>query len=431
MKQLKSRTLYGVRIRPEIIKGSQTGKWVADIPAHIAGTKRERLFFDTLAQAEQHVTQRTRDPGRSQQPMFLQQPYGMPQVPGLTPIFPGGYPVPAMPNVQIPSIETLAREWIAYSEQKVVLKQKRQASHDTDIYRLAPVRTYFGITAITAIDDDVWGKYLVKRQDTDGMAAGTLQGETGIMRKLLNFAVTKYRPWFHAPKLAGLTIDGDDEERLTKADAVKLIEAVEPKYRPLFWLWGETGLRRSEALCLTWGQLDLKNGTVTVRRVRKAKFHGKSAYSLRTVGIPEPLAKQFAAELAYRTTQGTVKSDDFVFVGRSGDKPLANTQRLFARAAKKAGLVDAEGKQRQVSPQRFRKAVATWLMSDPTMSEIDAQAKLGHAPGSTVTRKHYARPDEVRMRRTTINLPVEPLPVTAKTMAVDGSEAETPLPEGV
>jgi integrase len=429
--KLKARTLNGVRIRPEIVKGSPTGKWIADIPAHIAGTKRERLFFDSLAKAEQHVTQRTRDPGRSPQPMFLQQPYGMPQVPGLMPVFPGGYPVPAMPNVQIPSIETLAREWIAYSEQKVALKQKRQASHDTDLYRLAPVRTYFGITAITAIDDDVWGKYLVKRQDTDGMAAGTLQGETGIMRKLLNFAVTKYRPWFHAPKLAGLTVDGDDEERFTQADAAKLIQAVEPRYRHLVWLWAETGLRRSEALSLTWSQIDLQKGTVTVRPVRKLQFRGKTAHSLRTVAISEPLAKLFAAELAHRTAQGTAKPDDFVFVGRSGEKPLANTQRIFARAAQKAGLVDAEGEVRRVSPQRFRKAVATWLMNDPTVPEIEAQAKLGHAPGSTVTRKHYARPDEVRMRRTTINLPVEPLPVTAKTLAVDGSGAETPLPKGV
>ncbi len=431
MKQLKARTLNGVRIRPEIIKGSQTGKWIADIPAHIAGTKRERLFFVSLAQAEQHVTQRTRDPGRSPQPMYLQQPYGMPQVPGLLPVFSAGYPVPAMPNVQIPTIETLVRDWIAHSSQKVALGQKRQASHCTDLYRLAPVRTYFGITLITAVDDDLWGKYLVKRLGTDGMAPATAQGETSIMRKLLYYATVKHRPWYHAPKLTGLTVDGDVEERFTQSEVVKLIQAAEPKYRPLFWLWGETGLRRSEALSLTWSQIDLQKGTVTVRRVRKAKFQGKSAYSLRTVGIPEPLAKQFAAELAYRTTQGTVKPDDFVFVGRSGDKPLANTQRLFARAAKRAGLVDAEGNQRRVSPQRFRKAVATWLMSDPTMSEIDAQAKLGHAPGSTVTRKHYSRPDEARLRRTTINLPVEPLPVTAKTVAVDGSEAETPLPKGV
>jgi len=35
------------------------------------------------------------------------------------------------------------------------------------------------------------------------------------MRKLPNFTFNKQRPWFHAPKLAGLPIDGGDEEHLT------------------------------------------------------------------------------------------------------------------------------------------------------------------------------------------------------------------------
>ena len=66
----------------------------------------------------------------------------------------------------------------------------------------------------------------------------------------------------------------------------------------------------------------------------------------------------------------------------------------------------------RITLQSFRKAYASWLAND-NHPDVVIQANLGHAPGSTVTRKHYERAHDEKRRAAVISLEV-PVSVAKK-----------------
>jgi integrase len=122
------------------------------------------------------------------------------------------------------------------------------------------------------------------------------------------------------------------------------------RLRPLFLLLATTGLRLSEALALTWAQVDLKTGTVRVERgvhrVRGAWVftEPKTRAGSRIVSLPPSVlevlkrARRQAMEEGLRSGRG-FSEDQLIFTGRSG-QPLHQRQVLEAlrKLAARAGL---------------------------------------------------------------------------------------------
>ncbi len=177
--------------------------------------------------------------------------------------------------------------------------------------------------------------------------------------------------------------DEHDEEPKVKAMSrgeLRLVLAALPKqWRPFFEVLAGSGVRISEALGLTWGDVDL--GVAPHVRVRWQWYRGKrkrlkSAYSRRTVPLPPRVAKI----LRERRAKVYAGSDEApVFATRTG-KPLAarNVRRVLDAATDDLGLG-------WVSFHTFRHTYAS-ILFDGGKNAKQVQTLLGHHdPGFTLS----------------------------------------------
>lgn len=98
--------------------------------------------------------------------------------------------------------------------------------------------------------------------------------------------------------------------------------------KPLVIFSLHTGARRGELFHLTWGDVDLARGNLTVR--------GENAKSLRTRHIPLN-AEALATLRAWRKQAVDVGDDALVFPGKGG-RPLTNTRKSWEALLKEAGI---------------------------------------------------------------------------------------------
>ncbi|WP_239935041.1 tyrosine-type recombinase/integrase [Streptomyces sp. CBG31] len=85
---------------------------------------------------------------------------------------------------------------------------------------------------------------------------------------------------------------------LDAAEVSLLLKTAHPHQLYILWLWlGSTGLRRGEALGLTWSDVDLTNGQLqvgrNVQRIRRELAFGTptTTRSIRTVPMPRHLVR--------------------------------------------------------------------------------------------------------------------------------------------
>lgn len=105
---------------------------------------------------------------------------------------------------------------------------------------------------------------------------------------------------------------------------------------PLLLIIATMGLRRAEALGLTWAAIDLASGVMHVAQQRVRANHGlqlrplKSRASNRVLPIPEPVASELAD---WRADQRVVSFSGFVF-----DTNPDSLRKAHLRAVDRAGL---------------------------------------------------------------------------------------------
>lgn len=114
--------------------------------------------------------------------------------------------------------------------------------------------------------------------------------------------------------------------RLSEEQIAAIVARARPELRPLFRFLPETGLRRSEALALTWRDVDLGAGTLTVARSKSGRYR------------EVPLSPEAAAILGgLRPTVVQMRGAAPVFAGIAA----IDATRGFRKAADAAGLEDA------------------------------------------------------------------------------------------
>ena len=143
-------------------------------------------------------------------------------------------------------------------------------------------------------------------------------------------------------------------------------------YKTFFFVLYYTGLRKGEALALTWKDVDLKNAQINVDKSLTRKVEGKTyeittpknKSSIRKVSIP-----QFLVEILRDYKKGR-ENDTFAFGGSS---PLSNTNlaRQIKIASKKAGV-------KEIRIHDFRHSHASFLLSQGA-SIVSVAKRLGHS----------------------------------------------------
>ena len=183
---------------------------------------------------------------------------------------------------------------------------------------------------------------------------------------------------------------------LTAPDVRRLLEATaDDEHGPLYALAVSTGLRLGELLGLSWPDIDMDAGTLTVRRsLARAQGGGwalaqpKSTRSRRTIPLPavarDALRRQRVRQDAARTAAGSAwqDRDGLAFTDAIG-RPLGpgGVSAAFQRGREAAGVP-------RVRFHDLRHSAATLMLAGGVPLAVISEW-LGHS-GIAITAAHYA-----------------------------------------
>lgn len=154
-------------------------------------------------------------------------------------------------------------------------------------------------------------------------------------------ALKKFGRWLYqhghlpAPPLADVERPADKtqaEPRAIERSHINqmLAVAADPRDRALLLFFRDTACRAAEAVQLTWGQLNLEQGTTEVR--------GKGDKSRKL--FFKPLTRRALEKYRDALPENQRRPDDPVWWGRKGPLNYSGLYKIFERLAKNAGLGD-------------------------------------------------------------------------------------------
>jgi integrase len=359
-------------VREFVRDGQPTGKWVLDIPTSMTGGKRKRKLYASRDEAVRTARElwkriRAREWGLVEKPT----------------------------RVRI-TIEDATTQWKKYDEDRVATLKKQRISLDTDLYRLKAVQTFF----VGRFLDEIGETELVgyqKNRLSGGYSPASINSEIrslgkvfrwGLKQKLLDAVPAVER--IPEQLLADVVVP-------TLEEVQRIIDATPKENLALVWFLALTGCRTGEAYNLTWDCVDEVNGWVEIRP--KDGWKPKNSNSTRRLPVEGILLELIRQQ---------PKVSRFVFPSTvAPEKARTNMRKAFATAVKKAQIVRNRQPVLDIKPKYLRKAFATWQAEQGTHPRL-LQALMGHAPGSTVTDRHYIKPQEEAMRAAVVRmLPAE------------------------
>ena len=167
---------------------------------------------------------------------------------------------------------------------------------------------------------------------------------------------------------------------LTKEEVYKFLDVLEKdRLFPLYVVYLGCGLRRGEALALTWDCVDLEQGIIHVKKTiqlltGKGLVVGepKSESSRRPVAMPDYVLDALKSQYTNRNP-----NTDYVFCTSNATPFIPrNIVRHFKKALKKAGLPES------TRIHDLRHFFVSWLLAQNTPPK-DVQVIAGHADFST------------------------------------------------
>jgi integrase len=170
---------------------------------------------------------------------------------------------------------------------------------------------------------------------------------------------------------------------LSQEEAAGLLEALRLSSRNLHdmaLLSLHTGMRAGEVFSLTWADVDLKQGLLTLRDTKSGRT--RHAYMTETVKV---------------MLQGRPRSkpDELVFPARGGERRVQVSQ-AFRRVVEALGLNEGLADARQlVTFHTLRHTYASWLVMNGTPL-YTVQRLLGHQTLAMTERYSHLAPDHMR-----------------------------------
>jgi len=203
-------------------------------------------------------------------------------------------------------------------------------TYDVECHRLADIVERFRGVPLRDVDAGMVTDYLTDLRATRGLSAATVNRYQCTLSLLFRFAVD--RGAARANPVAGLPRVKEDLKAvgfISDADVDRLVAcASDPAFAVLVRVLADTGLRRSEALALTWRDVDFRKGEVMVRR---SKTH-------RPRSVPMTAAVAAALKAHHDAVQAIpLRGEDPVFPTLAKLDPSSVSARLTA-VVRRAGL---------------------------------------------------------------------------------------------
>jgi integrase len=183
-----------------------------------------------------------------------------------------------------------------------------------------------------------------------GKAAWTIRGVLTPLGRILGSAARRgliaSNPVTRLERGERPKIEGREMRVLDSAGIERLLGSAPARYRALLATAVFTGLRQGELLGLTWADVDLDGGLVSVRK--QLDRHGqrvepKTPQAVREVGLMPALVRTLRTHRADAFSRGVAKASDFVFASETGT-PLHYrnvVRRGLDKAMRDAGLDEA------------------------------------------------------------------------------------------
>lgn len=232
--------------------------------------------------------------------------------------------------------------------------------------------------------------------------------QISILRKFnrMGYAITgneNFKRMYDALMLVKVQSDGAGHERARRAlqphevEKILAVWRVEPKdnkrflihhrNRAMVALIFATGLRRSEAAALKWEDINLTDGILKVR-------HGKGDKE-REVSIVGEFAITALSDWLKISGDDRIYAFPPVTKSKIAKDTAVDSEAVY-RAVKHTEMVSGV----KFSPHDARRTVATELLEDSPLSDV--QAQLGHSQPQTTLRYSYAA--DAKKRRLTFKL---------------------------
>ncbi|MBK5568028.1 site-specific integrase [Ensifer sp. SSB1] len=370
------------RVAPRIRDSAHTGAWIVDVPPHLSPNgKRARHTLPTKAEALAEAKRMLRElqlDGALSGRGFVQKMSGV-------------------------TLTEVSKRWLKEQDDRVVTGKKRQSSLDADGYKLKAILGKFPDTDVSSIGTREVADYQKHRVDA-GCVAATINAETSLFLQVLRWAQEKGLVE-KLPKVERIPVPVKRVDVPTPEEMSRILDVLGEHRALLVRFLAETGVRKTEAYTLEWPDVDSANRLVSIRR--KDGFTPKTRHSDRDIPISASLADALA-EVKKAVRAKALKDGEtppvLVFPGRFGGK-LVNIRRALATAVNKAE-VRRNGQALKLTPHILRKAMATWLHVRGVPDAL-LQPRLGHAPGSRVTKSVYVKVTTEDMRASVLDLEAE------------------------
>lgn len=324
-------------------------------------------------------------------------------------------------NIGVTSEHVTLKDYLASWLENVVrpnVKRTTYSNYQTAVkHRILP---FFGEHILQEVRPrhiDGWLKSLAEK----GLSHGTIQQTKTVLSIALKYAIYPAE-LIRANPCAGLSIPRSAPKQVVKRTVITPEQAAilfeHERYRPVLKILYHTGMRMSEALGLTWDDIDLEHGMISVVRQRVCDYFDtpKTSNSVRTFYIDPAL-------LTYLRALKTAQAKDELRLGEA-------YQLVYEDAAHNGAVVvlpkklppadglarrlmvciDSNGRPLSVSPIRawlhrkklnahsFRHTHATQLI-EAGAKPIDVAARLGHKD-ATITQNLYTHDTETMQKET-------------------------------
>lgn len=262
-------------------------------------------------------------------------------------------------------------------------KAKRSWQKEDQCYRLwiAPVLADKPLKAIAPIHLE-----RIKKNMADaGRAARSITYTLAVVRQVFNFARDHdlFAGQNPVTKIKKPSSDNRRVRFLSHEEADRLLAALaekSPQVRDMALLSLHCGLRAGEIFSLTWGDVDMERGVLTLRDTKSGKTRA---------AILTDTAK---AMLADRERRGPA---DLVFPSETGEK-VGQVSQSFIKTVNALGLNDGVTDPRQkVVFHSLRHTFASWLTEDGADLYV-IQQLMGHQSFAMVQRYAHLSPDTLR-----------------------------------
>jgi len=238
----------------------------------------------------------------------------------------------------------------SYFPQAKANKTPRSYKREESLFRLwiSPVIGHLPLKDIAPIHME----RIKKDMADEGRAPRSIRYALAVVRQVFNFA--RYNNLFKGePPTANVKMPQKDNRRLrflTHDEADRLLNALQVKSQQLYemaLLSLHCGARADEIFSLTWGDVDINRGTLTLRDTKNTK----TRVAFMTQAVKDILVQK---------KRGV--NDDLVFPGRGGVK-ISAISNAYDRVVQELGLNDGVTDRRQkVVFHTLRHTYASWMV---------------------------------------------------------------------